>query len=154
MHDPAIWLNPRSCSNDNNLEDNRDRRHDDSSKSSRAGQFHQRRPDNAIHRRPDVLSKAKSHFNIFLNIPQPSYISMMFLRAVFSVFVLQIIFFHIYYLKHNIQLSLRQIPEQSCWCSDVSRDGPISGFSLHVHEHLPSTLWVAGSGSLVTLCFS
>ena len=23
MHDPAIWLNPRSCSNDNNLEDNR-----------------------------------------------------------------------------------------------------------------------------------
>ena len=33
---------------------------------------------------------------------------------------------------------------------DASRDGPVSGFSLHVHEHLPSALWVVGSGSLVT----
>ena len=34
---------------------------------------------------------------------------------------------------------------------DVSRKGPVSGSSLHVHERLPSALWVVGSGSLVTL---
>ena len=34
---------------------------------------------------------------------------------------------------------------------DASRDGPVSGFSLHVHKHLPSALWVVGSGSLATL---
>ena len=50
----------------------------------------------------------------FLNIPQPSYISMMFLRAIFSMFILQTIFFHVYHLKDDIQLSLRQIPKQSC----------------------------------------
>ena len=48
--------------------DNRDCRHDDSSESSNAGQLRQRQPDNAIRRRPDVLSKAKSRFNILLNI--------------------------------------------------------------------------------------
>ena len=32
------------------------------------------------------------------------------------------------------------------------RDGPVSGFSLHVHECLPSALWVVDSGSLATLC--
>ena len=37
---------------------------------------------------------------------------------------------------------------------DASRDGPVSGFSLHVHEHLPSALWVVDSGSLATLCSS
>ena len=36
----------------------------------------------------------------------------------------------------------------------ISRDGPVSGFFLHVHEHLPSALWVVGSGSLATLCSS
>ena len=35
-----------------------------------------------------------------------------------------------------------------------SRDGPVSGFSLHVHEHLPFALRVVGSGSLAMLCFS
>ena len=59
--------------------DNQDRRYDDSSESSSAGQLRQRRPDNAIRRRPDVLSKAKSRFNIFLNILQSSYIAIMFL---------------------------------------------------------------------------
>ena len=44
------------------------------------------------HARPDVLSKAKSCFNILLNILQSSYIAMMFLRAVFSMFALQMIF--------------------------------------------------------------
>ena len=83
----------------------RDRHHDDRPESSRAGRFRRRRPD--------VLSKAKSRFNIFLNIPQPSYIPMMFLRAVLSMFVLQTIFFHVYHLKDDIQLILRQIPEQS-----------------------------------------
>ena len=106
------------CRNDDHREewcrDNRDRRHDDSSESSRAGQFYQRRPDNAICRRPDVLSKAKSRFNILLNILQSSYIAMMFLRTVFSIFVHQTIFFHVYHLKDDIQLSLRQTPEQSC----------------------------------------
>ena len=40
--------------------DNRDHHHDDSSESSSAGQHRQRQPDNAIHRQPDFLSKAKS----------------------------------------------------------------------------------------------
>ena len=52
----------------------------------------QHRPDNAIRRRPDVLSKAKSRFDIFLNILQSSYIAIMFLRAVFSIFALQMFF--------------------------------------------------------------
>ena len=33
---------------------------------------------------------------------------------------------------------------------DVSRNGPVSGSSLHVHERMPSVLWVVGSGSLAT----
>ena len=37
---------------------------------------------------------------------------------------------------------------------DASRDGPTSGSSLHMHECLPSALWVVGSGSLATLCSS
>ena len=87
--------------------DDRDRRHDDSSESSSTGQLRQRQPDNAIRRRPDVLSQAKSRFNIFLNILQSSYIAIMFLRAVFSMFALKMIFFHVYHLKDDIQLSLR-----------------------------------------------
>jgi len=35
----------------------------------------------------------------------------------------------------------------------LSRDGPVSSFSLHVHERLPSTLWVVDSGSSVMLVF-
>ena len=50
------------------------------------------RPDNTIRRRPDAPSKAKSHFNIFLNILQSPYITMMFLQTVFSMFALQMIF--------------------------------------------------------------
>ena len=42
--------------------DNYDRRHDDSSESSGAGQLHQRRPDNDIHRRPDAPSKGISSY--------------------------------------------------------------------------------------------
>ena len=76
--------------------DNRDRRHDDSSESSSAGQFRQRRPDNAIRRRLDFMSKAKSCFNILLNILQPSYIVVIFLRTVFSIIILQTAFFSAY----------------------------------------------------------
>ena len=78
------------------------------------GARHQHQLDNAIRRRLDFLFKAKSCFNILLNILQSSYIAIMFLRAVFSMFALQTIFFHVYHLKDDIQLSLRQIPEQSC----------------------------------------
>ena len=35
--------------------------------------------------------------------------------------------------------------------SDASRDGPVFGSSLHVHERLPSTLWVVGNSSLKAL---
>jgi hypothetical protein len=35
----------------------------------------------------------------------------------------------------------------------LSRDGPVSCFSLHVHERPPFVLWVVGSGSSVTLVF-
>jgi len=45
------------------------------------------------------LSKAKSRFNILLNILQSSYIAIMFLRTIFSIFALQPIF---------------RTPEQSC----------------------------------------
>ena len=34
----------------------------------------------------------------------------MFLRAVFSMFVLQTIFFHVYFLKDDIQLNLGKSP--------------------------------------------
>ena len=56
------------------------------------GARHQRRPDNAIRRRPDALSKAKSRFNILLNILQSPYIAIIFLQTVFSMFTLQMIF--------------------------------------------------------------
>ena len=56
------------------------------------GARHQRQPDNAIRHRPDILSKAKPRFNILLNILRSSYIVIMFLRTVFSIFALQTIF--------------------------------------------------------------
>ena len=39
-------------------------------------------------------------------------------------------------------------PQIATFTLVLSRDGPVSGFSLHVHECLPSALWVVGSGSL------
>ena len=45
-------------------------------------------------------------------------------------------------------------PRTTTFMLVLSRDGPVSGFSLHVHEHLPSALWVVGSGSLAMLCSS
>ena len=57
-------------------------------------------------------------------------------------------------LKMTCKLCLRQIPKLSCWCSDVSRDGHVFGFSLHVHERLLFVLWVASSSPLVMLCSS
>ena len=69
-----------------------------------ASVLRQRHPDNTIHRRPDAPSKAKSRFNILLNILQSPYIAIMFLRAVFSMFALQTIFFHVYHLKDDIEL--------------------------------------------------
>ena len=41
---------------------------------------------------PLGVNQAKSRFNILLNILQPPYIAAMFLRAVFSMFALQMIF--------------------------------------------------------------
>ena len=116
--DNVVWTTrpnhlPR-CNDDRRIEwcyDDRDRRHDDRLESSKAAQFRRCRSDNVIRHRTDVLSKAKSCFNIFLNIPQPSCISMMFLRAIFSIFIHQTIFFHVYHLKDDIRLILRQIPE-------------------------------------------
>ena len=72
----------------------------------------------------------------------------MFLHTILYMIILQMTFLHVYHLKHVIQQSLRQILEQSSSCSDVPRDSPISDFSLHVLEHLPSSLGVVGSGSL------
>ena len=57
-------------------------------------------------------------------------------------------------LKMTHQLHLRQIPKQTRWRSNASRDDPISDFSLHVHECPPSVSWVVGSGSLATPCSS
>ena len=62
------------------------------SRPSRQASCPRRRPDNAIRHRPDVLSKAKSCFNILLNILQSPYIAIIFLQAVFSMFALQMIF--------------------------------------------------------------
>ena len=52
-------------------------------------------------------------------------------------------------LKTLCHLHSMQIPEQTHWCSDASRDDPISDLSLHVHEHLLSASWVVSNGSLV-----
>ena len=38
-------------------------------------------------------------------------------------------------------------PQTATFTLVLSRDGSVSGFSLHMHEHLPSALWVVGSGS-------
>ena len=55
-----------------------------------------RSPSSTIHRlvpcQPDILSIAKSRFNIYLNILQSLYIAIIFLQAVFSIFALQTIF--------------------------------------------------------------
>ena len=51
--------------------------------------------------------------------------------------------------KMTCQQRLTQIPDQTRWCSDASRNDPISDFSLHVHERPPSTSWVVGNASLV-----
>ena len=64
----------------------------DQLRSSHQASCPRRRPDNAIRHRPNFLSKAKSRFNILLNILQSPYITIMFLRAVFSIFALQTIF--------------------------------------------------------------
>ena len=56
------------------------------------------------------MSKAKSYFNILLNILKSSYIAIIFLRAVFSMFGLQTIFFHIYHLKDNMQTTPKANP--------------------------------------------
>ena len=52
-------------------------------------------------------------------------------------------------LKMIRHLRSMQIPKQTRWCSDASRDEPISNLSLHVHERPPSASWVVDSGSLV-----
>ena len=57
-------------------------------------------------------------------------------------------------LKMTRQLRLRQMPEQTCWHSDASKDVAVSDFSLHVHEHPPSASWVVGSGFLAMPCSS
>ena len=45
-------------------------------------------------------------------------------------------------------------PQIATFTLVLSRDGPVSGFSLHVLEHLPSSLGVVGSGSLAMTCSS
>ena len=57
-------------------------------------------------------------------------------------------------LKMTRQLRLRQIPKQTRWRSNASRDYPVFDFSPHVHERPPSVSWVVGSGSLATPCSS
>ena len=44
-------------------------------------------------------------------------------------------------------------PRTATFTFVLSRDGPISGFSLHVYEHLPFALWVVDNGSSVMPIF-
>ena len=44
-------------------------------------------------------------------------------------------------------------PRTATFTLVFSRDGTVSGFSLHVHERQPSALWVVSTGSSVTLVF-
>ena len=46
--------------------DDRDRCHDDKLESSRAEQFHRRRPDNIIRRRSDIMTKDKYLYYIYI----------------------------------------------------------------------------------------
>ena len=107
------------------------------------GARRQHRPDNVIRRRSDFLSKAKSRFNILLNILQSPYIAIMFLRAVFSIFALQTIFEP---LNSHIdartppETALSPAPAYTCHglCAlryEWSAAAPWSRlFLLHVHE--------------------
>ena len=44
-------------------------------------------------------------------------------------------------------------PRTTTFTLVLSRDGHVSGFSLHVHERLPSTLWVIDNDFSVMLVF-
>ena len=76
----------------------------------------------------------------------------MFLHTILYMIILQTTFLHVYHLKDDIRFCLNGSPNNQ-FTLLLSRDGPVSGFSLHVHERLPTVLWVVGSGSSVTLVF-
>jgi hypothetical protein len=60
----------------------------------------------------------------------------MFLHYILIMIILQITFVHVYHLKDDIHLLTL----------DVSRDGPVSGFSPHMHERLPLRYgWLAAA---------
>ena len=76
----------------------------------------------------------------------------MFLRTILYMIILQTTFLHVYHLKDDIRFRLNGSPNIH-FTLVLSRDGPVSGFSLHVHERLPSALWVVDSDSSVMLVF-
>ena len=103
----------------------------------------QRRSDNAIRRQPDFLSKAKSRFNIFLNILQSPSIAMMFLQTILSMFALSKRFFEPsnsrVYARTPPEMALSLAPPYTCYGLRALRYGwsaaaPWSRlFLLHVH---------------------
>jgi len=76
----------------------------------------------------------------------------MFLHTILYMIILQMTFLHVYHLRDGIRFCLNGSLNGHVTLV-LSRDGPVSGFSLHVHECLPSALWVVGSGSSVMLVF-
>ena len=69
----------------------------------------------------------------------------MFLHTILYMIILQTTFLHVYHLKDDIRFCLNGSPNSHVYAC-APRDGPVSGFSLHMHELLPSTLWVVDSG--------
>ena len=70
----------------------------------------------------------------------------MFLHTILYVIILQMTFSMYTILKMTYAFA-STAPQTAMFMLVLSRDGPISGFSLHVHESLSSALWVVGSGS-------
>jgi mannose-6-phosphate isomerase-like protein (cupin superfamily) len=59
-----------------------------------------------------------------------------------------------YNILKMIYAFVSMAPRTATFTLVLSRDGPVSNFSLHVHEHLPSALWVVSSGSSVMVYMS
>ena len=77
---------------------------------------------------------------------------MMFLHTILYVIILQMTFSMYTILKMTYAFA-SMASRTATFTLVLSRDGLVSGFSLHVHERLPSALWVVDSGFSVMLVF-
>jgi hypothetical protein len=77
----------------------------------------------------------------------------MFLHTILYMVILQTTFLSMYTILKMTYAFTSTAPRTTTFTVVLSRDGPVSGFSLHVYECQPSALWVVGSGSSVMLVF-